>query len=136
MRGIGRAAIDRLNHFRYKFSNMPWIRRQYQPRKPYWPVAVIALAALGVGVLIGYTRWGTTAAIVNLVEKELADTQAHIKALEKRVADMETRRVTDATGNDAGGSDAAKVKKPDGKPARELSKADKEKQVWNKEPRF
>ena len=114
---------------------MPWIRRQYPPQKQHWPIVVIALAALGVGILIGYTRWGATAAIVNLVEKELADTQAHIRALEKRVADMEARMVADAAGNDAAGSDAAKVKKSDGKPVRELSKADKEKQVWNKGPR-
>lgn len=114
---------------------MPWIRRQYPPRKQYWPIVVIGLSAFAVGILIGYTRWGTTAAIVNLVEKELADTQAHIRALEKRVADMEARMVADAAGNDAAGSDAAKVKKSDGKPVRELSKADKEKQVWNKGPR-
>jgi len=114
---------------------MPWIRRQYPPRKQHWPIVVIVLSALGVGILIGYSQWGTTAAIVNLVEKELTDTQNHIKALEKRVADMETRMVADTTVKDAGGSDAAKVKKADGKPVRELMKADKEKQVWNKEPR-
>ena len=114
---------------------MPWIRRQYPPQKQHWPIVVIALAALGVGILIGYTRWGATAAIVNLVEKELADTQAHIRALETKVAEMETRMMADTAVKDAGGSDAAKVKKADGKPVRELLKADKEKQVWNKEPR-
>jgi hypothetical protein len=50
---------------------MPWIKREYQARKPYWPVVIIVLCALGVGILIGYTRWGATAAIVNVVEKEL-----------------------------------------------------------------
>jgi hypothetical protein len=115
---------------------MPWIKREYQARKPYWPVVIIVLCALGVGILIGYTRWGATAAIVNLVEKELAETQAHIQALEKRMADMETRIVTNATVNDANGNDAGRAKKSDGKVTRELSKGQKEKQVWNKEPRF
>jgi hypothetical protein len=118
------------------FRYMPWIKKEYQPRKPYWPVVIIVLCALAVGILIGYTRWGATAAIVNLVEKELAETQAHIQALEKRMADMETRIVANATVNDATGNEAGRVKKSDGKAIRELSKGEKEKPVWNKEPRF
>ena len=112
---------------------MPWVKREYQRQKPYWPVVIIVLSALGVGILIGYTRWGATAAIVNLVEKELAETQAHIQALEKRMTDMETRIVANATLNDG---EAGRVKKSDGKTIRGLSKAEKEKQGWNKEPRF
>ena len=94
------------------------------------------LSALAVGILIGYTRWGATAAIVNLVEKELTENQAHIKALEKRMDDMESKIVANATVNDASGNDAGRVKKSDGKAIRERSKGEKDKQVWNKEPRF
>jgi hypothetical protein len=57
----------------------------------YWIVAV--LAAASVGVLIGYEQWGTTAAVVSVVEKEMATTQAYIKRLEKRVGEMEMRLI-------------------------------------------
>ena len=114
---------------------MPWIKRQSQPRSPYWPVVIIALSAVGVGVLIGYTQWGATATIVNLVEKELAETQAHIKALEKRMADMETRIVASETVSGAAAKETGKVRQSDGKASRDLAKGEKEKQAWNKEPR-
>jgi hypothetical protein len=52
------------------------------------------------------------------------------------MADMETRIVANATVNDATGNEAGRVKKSDGKAIRELSKGEKEKPVWNKEPRF
>ena len=97
-------------------------------------MVVIALSALGVGVLIGYTQWGATASIVTLVERELAETQAHIKVLEKRMSTIETRIV----GNDPGAAETGseEVKKPDKKATRDRSKSEKEKQVWNSEPRF
>jgi len=114
---------------------MPWIKRQSQPRSAYWPVVIIALSAVGVGVLIGYTQWGATATIVKLVEKELAETQAHIKALEKRMDDMETRIVASETVSGAAAKETGKVKQSDGKASRDLAKGEKEKQAWNKEPR-
>ena len=112
---------------------MPWIRRQSQPRSPYWAAALLALAALGLGLLVGYTQWGATAAIVTLVEKELADTQAHIKTLEKRMSDMEARLMGDEP---SGSTTDAKVKKSDGKAVRERTKGEKEKPTWNSESRF
>jgi uncharacterized protein YigA (DUF484 family) len=38
---------------------------------------------------------GATAAIVSLVEKELAETQAHIRVLEKRLTAMESIIIRD-----------------------------------------
>ena len=115
---------------------MPWIKRQYRPRSPYWTVAVIALSALGVGILIGYTRWGATAAIITLVEKELAETQAHIEGLEKLMTAMENMIVGEESRTGATEDDAGAVKKPEGKPTRNLSKGEKEKQAWNNGSRF
>jgi hypothetical protein len=135
MRATGFAAIDRVDHFGYRLR-MPWIRRQARPRSPYWTVAVIALSALAVGVLIGYTRWGATAAIVTLVEKELAETQAHIKVLEKRMTNMETIIIGDETVSGAPENETGKVKKPEKKTTQDRSKAEKEKQAWNSESRF
>jgi len=69
---------------------MPWVKKRSRPHNPYWIAALIALSAVCVGVLVGYTRWGTTAAIVSLLEKELAATEAHIQVLEKRLTAMES----------------------------------------------
>ncbi len=66
-------------------TDMPWVKKRSRPHNPYWIAALIALSAVCVGVLVGYTRWGTTAAIVSLLEKELAATEAHIQVLEKRL---------------------------------------------------
>ena len=115
---------------------MPWIRRQSRPRSPYWTVVIIALSALGVGILIGYTRWGATAAIVTLVEKELTETQAHIKVLEKRMTDMEALIIGDETVSSATENETGKVKKSEKKTTQDRSKAEKEKQAWNSESRF
>lgn len=134
MRATGCAVtIDHRDHFRYKTRNMPWVRRESRPRSPYWTIVLIALSALGVGVLIGYTRWGATAAIVTLVEKELADTQAHIQVLEKRMTEMETLIAGDETVDGATANETGKVKKPEKKKTQERSKAEKEKQAWNNE---
>jgi len=119
-----------------RLRHMPWIRRQSRPRSPYWTVVIIALSALGVGILIGYTRWGATAAIVTLVEKELTETQAHIKVLEKRMTDMEALIIGDETVSSATENETGKVKKFEKKTTQDRSKAEKEKQAWNSESRF
>ncbi|HTN70743.1 MAG TPA: hypothetical protein VMO00_06595 [Methylomirabilota bacterium] len=115
---------------------MPWVRKSTRPRNPYWTSVLIALAALGVGILIGYTKWGATAAIVTLVEKELAETQTHIKVLEKRMTDMEARIIGGeaASGSTERGTGA--VKKPEGKATRNRFESDKEKQAWNGQSRL
>ena len=115
---------------------MPWIKRQSQPRSPYWIVIIIVLSALGVGILIGYTRWGATAAIVTLVEKELTETQAHIKTLEKRMTDIEAKIIGDETATGATENETGKGKKSEKKATQGRSTAEKEKQVWNSEARF
>jgi hypothetical protein len=68
---------------------MPWVRRSHQSFRLYWIAAIVA--GVVVGVLIGYERWGSTAAVVSIVEKELATSQEHITVLEKKVAAMEAK---------------------------------------------
>ena len=69
---------------------MPWIRKPGYPRgRVYWIAAI--LAAVLVGVLIGYERWGTTATLVSIVERELAVKEKRLQALEERVGELETQ---------------------------------------------
>jgi hypothetical protein len=58
-----------------------------------------AILAMCLGVLIGYTRWGTTASIVELVERQLTETQERINVLEKRIESIEGRIVSDKADN-------------------------------------
>ena len=97
---------------------------------------LIALSALGVGILIGYTKWGATAAIVTLVEKELTETQAHIKALEKRMTAMEGIVIGDEREERPVEDGAGAFKKSEGKATRNHFKGEKEKQEWNSESRL
>jgi hypothetical protein len=82
---------------------MPWVKKVSRPHNPHWIAALIAVSAVCVGILIGYTRWGATAAIVSLVEKELAETQAHIRVLEKRLTAMESIIIRDKPVDGAAG---------------------------------
>ena len=110
---------------------MPWIKKDSRPRNPYWLPAIIAGSALVVGIFIGYTRWGATAAIVDLVEKELAQTEAHIKVLEKRMTAIETLILGEEAqgGPRAEGSGAAK--NSEAQASKNHLKKLREKQVWN-----
>lgn len=49
------------------------------------------LLAIGLGVLIGYSTWGTTASVVEIVERQLSRTQTRIEALERRMGALETK---------------------------------------------
>src|SRR5215470_6299698 len=109
---------------------MPWVRKPTESRKPYWTLLVITLSALGVGILIGYTKWGATASIVTLVEKELTETQAHIKALEKRMTVMESLVMGDGSEGGLLENGGGPVKKFDGKATRNHFKGE-EKKVWH-----
>jgi hypothetical protein len=51
----------------------------------------VLVAGIALGLLIGYERWGSTAALVSIVEKELAASQAHINMLEKKMAVVEAK---------------------------------------------
>jgi hypothetical protein len=91
---------------------------------------LIAGASLGVGLLIGYARWGTTAAVVNLVEKELTETQTHIKTLEKRMTAIETILLGEASGKSAGNEKPDTVKKSEAEASRNRFKTDAGKRPW------
>ena len=54
----------------------------------YW--IAIAVAALVVGILLGYGIWGPSAARLPQVEKELSSVQAAIAETKKKSGDLET----------------------------------------------
>ena len=68
---------------------MPWRKKQAQSWSPYWSTAIGALLAVLLGVLIGYTRWGTTASVVEIVERGLTKTLTRIEVLEQRLGAVE-----------------------------------------------
>src|SRR6185436_6260327 len=70
---------------------MPWRRSQAYRRTPYIVMIASAILAVCLGVLIGYTRWSTTSSIVELVERQLTETQERINVLEKRIGSIEGR---------------------------------------------
>src|SRR5262249_34462348 len=70
---------------------MPWHRSQAYRRTPYFVVIASAILAVCLGGLIGYTRWGTTASIVELVERQLSKTRERIRVLENRLGSVESR---------------------------------------------
>ena len=55
----------------------------------YWILA--AIASVIVGVTAGYSWWGDTASVVTIVEQELANSQAQVRLLERRVKALETK---------------------------------------------
>jgi hypothetical protein len=80
---------------------MPWVRRQPRTNNKAWALAI--LAAAGFGVFLGYERWGSTAAVVEVVERELSATESHIADLENRMLQLEAKlasRQADATAAD------------------------------------
>jgi hypothetical protein len=114
---------------------MPWIRKSPRPRQPYWIATLIVVSAVCVGILIGYTRWGATAAVVNLVEKELTETQARIKTLEKRMTAMESIVLGDLE-NTRSKKEAGAAKNFEGQASKNQFKVETGKQVWNSESRL
>ena len=54
----------------------------------YW--IAIAVAALVVGVLLGYGVWGPSAARLPAVEKELSAAQSQIGDFKKKTGDLES----------------------------------------------
>ena len=55
-----------------------------------------------VGVLAGYSWWGDTASVVTIVEQQLAQSQAQVRVLEKRVKVLELKLGIGEDDNDAG----------------------------------
>jgi hypothetical protein len=68
---------------------MPWVRRTHESHRFFWIIAGIAGVALGV--LSGYSWWGDSAALVTVVERQLGQSQAQVRMLEKRLKTIETR---------------------------------------------
>jgi hypothetical protein len=68
---------------------MPWVRRSPKIGALVWLVSLIV--GVVIGVLFSYERWGSTATLVDIVERELAVSQSHIDALEKRLGELEAK---------------------------------------------
>jgi len=56
-------------------------------KNTYW--IAIAVAALVVGLLLGYGMWGSSAARLPEVEKELSSTQTRAAESKKKMVDLE-----------------------------------------------
>jgi len=68
---------------------MPWVRRSHGRHRFYWIIA--GIASVLVGVLAGYSWWGNTASVVTIVEQHLAQSQAQVRILDKRVKALEVK---------------------------------------------
>ena len=68
---------------------MPWVRRSHGRHRFYWIIA--GIASVLVGVLAGYSWWGNTASVVTIVEQHLAQSQAQVRTLDKRVKALEVK---------------------------------------------
>lgn len=75
---------------------MPWVKRTHDSTRFYWLIA--GIGSVLVGVLAGYSWWGDTASVVTIVEQELAQSQAEVRRLEKRVQLLETKLGIDSDG--------------------------------------
>jgi hypothetical protein len=71
---------------------MPWVRKYPHSTRGNWIIGIVA--GVFFGLLLGYERWGSTAAVVAIVEKELSATESHITDLENRVIQLEARVVS------------------------------------------
>lgn len=71
---------------------MPWVRKYTRSTQVNWIVGITG--GLLIGLLLGYERWGSTAAVVSIVEKEMSATEARIKDAEKRLIRLEARLLT------------------------------------------
>jgi hypothetical protein len=69
---------------------MPWVKRSHHSStKVYWVIA--GIASVIIGVLAGYSWWGDTASVVDIVENQLKESQVQIRRLEKRIQVLETK---------------------------------------------
>ncbi len=75
---------------------MPWVRKYPHSTTGTWVIGIVA--GIFFGLLLGYERWGSTAAVVSIVEKELNTTESHITDLENRVIRLEARMVAQERG--------------------------------------
>jgi hypothetical protein len=68
---------------------MPWVRKYPRSSHVSWSVGIAA--GVVFGLLLGYERWGSTAAVVSIAEKELGKTEARITDLENRLIRLEAK---------------------------------------------
>lgn len=68
---------------------MPWTKRTTPSYRFYWILA--GVASVIVGISAGYSWWGDTASVVTIVEQELANSQAQVRMLERRVKALEAK---------------------------------------------
>ena len=68
---------------------MPWTKRNTPSYRFYWIIA--AIASVVVGISAGYSWWGDTASVVTIVEQELANSQAQVRILERRIKALEAK---------------------------------------------
>ena len=68
---------------------MPWVKRSHRNSRFYWLIA--GVGSVVVGVLAGYSWWGDTASVVTIVERQLGQSQAQVRRLEKRVQALELK---------------------------------------------
>jgi hypothetical protein len=95
---------------------MPWVRKYPHSTKGNWIIGIVA--GVFFGLLLGYERWGSTAAVVTIVEKELSATESHITELENRLIQLEARLVSPES-NEV----VLEGKGVDGKTANDLARA-------------
>lgn len=74
---------------------MPWVRKHPRPARLNWVLGISG--GILVGLLLGYERWGSTAAVVSIVEKELGATEARITEAENRLIRLETKLLSQET---------------------------------------
>ena len=79
---------------------MPWVKRAHENYRFYWIIA--GIASVMAGILAGYSWWGESASVVTIVEQQLAQSQAQVRMLEKRVKALEAKLgVDDSVGEPA-----------------------------------
>ena len=115
---------------------MPWVNRMHRPQSPHWISALIAIVSVGVGLLIGYARWGATAAVVSLVEKELTETQTQIKVLERRMTAIESILLGEEADKRRSEETPPTLNKSEAEASRNHFRLDARKQAWNNASRL
>jgi hypothetical protein len=68
---------------------MPWVRKYARSSQVIWTIGIAA--GVIFGLLLGYERWGSTAAVVSIVEKELSKTEGRITDVENRLIQLESK---------------------------------------------
>jgi hypothetical protein len=68
---------------------MPWVRKHPRAARVNWIIGI--MGGLLIGLLLGYERWGSTAAVVSIVERELSATEARIADAENRLIRLEAK---------------------------------------------